>query len=93
MMQLSIFEANSMVRRSDPDTSAKAAVKALEFKAGHEAQVYAALANGDMTAKEIAQVTGLTDVQVSRRLGAMSERKLIERTGVVRNNCCVWRKK
>lgn len=81
-----------MVRRSDHDTSAAAAVKALSFKAGHEATIYAALANGDMTAKEIAEVTRLDSVQVSRRLKSMTERRLIERTSLKRDGCYVLRR-
>lgn len=100
MMQMSIFEANSMVRRDDPDTSARAAVKALEFKGRHEGAIFGAICdagNRGATAKEIAAVTRLTDVQVNRRLGAMGARGVIERSSKTdcsgfdaRNGCAIW---
>lgn len=106
MIQLSIFEANPLVRASDPDTSAQAAIRAVGFKAAHEARIFGAICDAGSrgaTMHEIAAVTGLEPVQVGRRLGAMGERGLIYRianyaddAGTVflnftaRRGCCVW---
>lgn len=94
--------AEYLARRTDPATSRAAADRALDFKAGHEAAIYAAIcergATG-VTMHEIARITGLESVQVGRRLGAMGERYLITRKylpGVCpqklwqRNGCAVW---
>lgn len=91
-LQLSIFDA-PIVRRGDPSTSHKAAQRALNFKAKHEAAIFAAIAEAGSqgaTAKEISRATGLTDVQANRRLSAMGERGLIRRNGMERNGCKAW---
>ena len=93
-------------RRADPATSRDAAAKVPAFRARHEAVIYGAICDAfnGATAKEISVVTGLSDVQINRRLGNMGERKLIRRlqTGVradgtpiyyPRNGCCVWFRK
>ena len=103
---MSIFEANSMVRRSDPDTSARAAIKAVEFKGKHEAIIFGAICDAGSrgaTYREIARSICMEPVAVGRRLSAMCERNLIKRfvTGYredgkeifySRGGCCVWRK-
>lgn len=82
-----------LARRSDVQTSHDAAFNATSFAASHEAVIYAALAQGDLTAKEIAEVTRLDSVQVSRRLKPMMERGLIQRTTLVRAGCTVWHRR
>ncbi len=80
-------------RNSDPVTSHEAAARAESFVAGHEAKILGALHEAGfigMTAKEIADKTGLIDVQVNRRLSAMGERKVIRRNGARRGGCMVW---
>jgi len=89
-----------LARRTDPATSHNAAAKVPTFKAKHEAAIYAAICDCPKfgaTAKEIAIATGLTDVQVNRRLADMGRRRLIERNAHMdcsgfwqRNGCCVW---
>lgn len=96
MQQLAL----SLSRRTDPITSRVAAERAVNFRAKHESLIYGAIFEaGDhgSTAKEIAAVTGLTDVQVNRRLGAMGQRGVIERNPhsdcsgfEQRGGCCVW---
>ena len=107
MMQLSFLDdPNKLVRKTDPQTSKDAAVKAIEFKAKQEATIYSAIvmcATNGATAKEIASATHdtscpMTDVQVNRRLSAMGERGLIERRHadgkiVQRGGCAVWWKR
>lgn len=87
-------------RRADPQTSHQAAKRAAEFAGNHEARIFDAIqaaGNRGATAKEIAAVTGLTDVQVSRRLKAMGETERIERRALTdcsgfesRNGCAIW---
>lgn len=56
-------------RRTDPDTSKQAAAKAARFAASHSGRILAALQQlGTGTANDIAQATGLSVVQVDRRL-------------------------
>lgn len=58
-----------LARRSDPITSHMAAANATEFKGGHAARILACLqAGGPATAHELADQTGLTVVQIDRRL-------------------------
>lgn len=104
MNQLAInFDPITRARRSDPVTSQDAAQRAMLFACSHEATCFGAIHDaGDKgaTAKEIAALTKLTDVQVSRRLGNMGERGLItrklkpeakgERDFEARGGCAVW---
>ena len=69
-------------RRDDVATSHDAAARAATFAADHETRILKAIKDAGergATAKEIAPATGLTDVQVNRRLGAIGERGVIER--------------
>lgn len=98
------FEFNHpLARKSDPATSHDAAEKSESFSAKHEARIFGAIADAGergATAKEIASCTGLTDVQVNRRLGNMGERGVIARRFKIdakhskdfqaRNGCSVW---
>jgi DNA-binding MarR family transcriptional regulator len=71
-----------LARRTDPQTSHAAAARAALFTGDHETRILAAIDRAGAqgaTAKEIATATGLTDVQVNRRLCRMGERRLIER--------------
>jgi hypothetical protein len=78
--QLSIFEHPRervavdppRARREDPVTSQLAAAQADELSNAHYAQIRAALAAADgCTIHEIAALTGLTHVQVARRMKEM----------------------
>lgn len=55
-------------RRRDPSTSHAAAKAAERFQASHAGRIREALLEQPMTANEIAFATGLTVVQVCRRL-------------------------
>jgi predicted ArsR family transcriptional regulator len=71
-----------LARRTDPQTSHAAAARAALFTGDHETRILAAVDRAGAqgaTAKEIATATGLTDVQVNRRLCRMGDRGLIER--------------
>ena len=97
--------AIKFARRSDPQTSHDAAERAMVFRSTHEGKIYGALLQAGergATAKEIAAVTPLTDVQANRRLCAMDRRGLITRNALFhlsneefeyeqRGGCSVWR--
>lgn len=90
--------AAPLARRTDVDTSHEAAARAADFVGDHERLIgNAIIAAGDRGAcsKEIARATGLTHVQVDRRLGAMGQRGAIKRRYVgdvllKREGCAVW---
>lgn len=105
MIQQSLFEP-PLHRKRDPITSVKAAQKAMNFRAKHEATIYAAICDAGehgATYREIAAATGMEPVAVGRRLSAMGKRGLICRRVVSamdtdhgdyeqRDGCAVWRK-
>lgn len=77
MNQLAIeFEPERLARRSDPETSKRAAEKAGQFKAKHEATIFAYLCGitGGATYRQIAAGTGLEPVAVARRMKGLQER-------------------
>lgn len=90
--QLSLLDPKRRTRLSDPATSKAAALKASEFAAGHAAKILAALVeHGQMTAKDIAARTGLTDVQVCRRGKELVEARLVTIGPDTKEGCRVWR--
>ena len=102
MNQIAI-DFEHLVRRSDPETSRRAAQKTERFVSSHEAKIYGAIHDAGAygaTFKEIAAVTGLDAVAVARRLSGMSviERRLKsnpsnDKDYIERNGCAVWWKK
>jgi predicted ArsR family transcriptional regulator len=91
--QLSIdFDAARLARKRDPETSRAAAEATGSFRARHIALIAEALrTHGPMTAHEIAAVTRLDNVQVSRRGKEMTERGLVTIGPDQRSGCRVWR--
>jgi transcriptional regulator with GAF, ATPase, and Fis domain len=79
MEQLSIFSAYlagrdpPRARRDDPATSQLAAAQASGLALAHEAKIVEALSQGDATIHELAERTGLTHVQVARRMKRLAE--------------------
>lgn len=71
-------QIESRARRTDPSTSHAAARNAGRFANTHKARILDALQLGPQTAHGIAQVTGLTVVQVDRRAVEMERSGLIE---------------
>lgn len=65
-------------RNSDPITSHEAAKKAERFIPSHKAQILEALIEGPRTAAGLAAMTGLTVVQVDRRLCELERAERIE---------------
>lgn len=80
----------------DPATSQDAAAKAAVFAGSHAQRIQAALADDQLTAKEISRATGLTVVQIDRRLPELERQGLaaVVRVGGVelsRKGYRVWR--
>lgn len=97
MNQLSLTleppKARTRARRTDPETSHKAAKNAELFVPSHSLRIEWALElHGDLTAKEIAERTGMTVVQVCRRLPEASRFKVVTKDGqpVERDGFRVW---
>lgn len=76
-------------RRTDPETSHKAARFATSQKAASERlSIYLAVCiGGDMTAREIAVMADLDYIEVQRRI---SEVVGLKKTEAVRDGCRVW---
>lgn len=87
MNQLTLTLEPPKARRRDPVTSHKAAAKAKVFAASHAMRILDALREGDLTANEIAAVTGLSVVQTCRRL---PEIKGIKPLDIERDGFRVW---
>ena len=66
---ISAADVRYRVRAGDPVTSVLAAERSMEFSGGQRARIMEALRSlGSATAQELASATGLTVVQVDRRL-------------------------
>jgi hypothetical protein len=105
--QLSIFEspprgatpapiaAPPRARREDPITSQLAAAAAKDLAGEHYCAILDALDAGDGTIYELAQRTGLTHVQVARRMPELEKLRLVTTTDETRPSpsgraCRVW---
>lgn len=95
-MTLDLFDSaasQGLARRKDPITSHKAAERAKSFKASHEANIFAVIADAGSsgaTYLEIAARTRMEPVAVGRRLADMGKRGVIYRNGDKRDGCMVW---
>lgn len=83
-------------RLLDPHTSQQAAAEAAVFAGSHCERICAALEDGPMSAKEISRATGLTVVQVDRRLPELERQgrtQVVKVDGIdlTRNGYRVWR--
>lgn len=84
-------------RRTDPSTSHRAAQRAVKFANGHKERILDAMRwralEGvyEVTAEVISEYSGLTVVQIDRRLHEMEGAGLIEQTGQVVNGFRCWR--
>ena len=89
--QLALSFEPVRARRRDPATSQRAASKAGRFASGHFLLILEALAQGDGTAKEIAQRSGLDYVAVNRRMNELQQAGRVALTGDERDGCREWR--
>lgn len=83
-------------RKTDPSTSHTAARNAERFAATHAGRIMEALKEGPRTAAGLAAMTGLSIVQVDRRLpelrtAGMAEVMTADGADVVVNGYRVWR--
>lgn len=83
-------------RSHDPQTSQRAAAQAALFSGSHCERIIAALEDCEFSAKEISRITGLTVVQVDRRLPElerMGKTQVVKVDGMdlTRNGYRVWR--
>lgn len=83
-------------RLIDPQTSKHAAAQAALFSGSHCDRIIAALEDCEFSAKEISRITGLTVVQVDRRLPElerMGKTQVVKVDGMdlTRNGYRVWR--
>lgn len=96
MIQQSLFDQPPRLhRKRDPQTSVKAAQRAMNFKAKHEATIYACLKDhGPQICETIAMGTGLNEVAVARRMAGLERRGLVRRDGIGvnrhGNECTRW---
>jgi predicted ArsR family transcriptional regulator len=85
MHAVSEFEPRTHARATDPETSHAAATSVAEFAGSHCDRIIACLKlYGPLTKDEIATRTGLTSVQVDRRLPDLERQGLAEPTGGTR---------
>lgn len=76
---------NALARRTDPPTSHHAARRARSFAGEHRRLILEALRQGNAGQSGIAERTGLTVAQVSKRLSELRRDGEIERCGVCRS--------
>jgi hypothetical protein len=84
-----------LARRTDPSTSHVAAARAGSLAGAHQVKILEALAQGDGTIYVLAERSGLTHVQVARRLPDLTQANRIRLTGEEREGptgrmCRVW---
>lgn len=98
MNQLAIDFTAPHARRSDPETSHKAAERAPQFATSHAGRILLALQlHGERSAHELSQLIGLTVVQIDRRLpdlaklGLAAVAKLDDGADKVTHGCRVWK--
>lgn len=78
-------------RATDPATSHMAAERSRQFSEGHAAKILRAIKHMPrQTAAYYSQMTGLTVVQIDRRLPEMERKGLIRTTGAVHNGFRAW---
>jgi hypothetical protein len=67
-----------LVRATDPLTSIIAAENSIKFLGGHKAMILEALKDGALSVRGLERCTGLTVVQIDRRMAKYKRDKLIE---------------
>ena len=78
-------------RRTDPETSHKAAARASQFATSHAGRILLALQlHGPRSAHGLSLVIGLSVVQIDRRLPELKRMGLADTTGDVADGCRVW---
>ena len=88
-------DARLLVRAHDPITSINAAEQSVAFSGPHCDRILAALKQGAATPHELQQTTGLTVVQLDRRLPELlrnGKARVVKVAGedLIRGNARVW---
>lgn len=90
-MIASTFTEAPRARATDPATSHMAADRSHKFSEGHATKILRAIKHMPrQTAAYYSQMTGLTVVQIDRRLPEMERKGLIRTTGAVHNGFRAW---
>lgn len=89
------MSVSHLVRARDPLSSVQAAERTPQFARGHCAAILKALAKGQATAHELQVRTGLTVVQIDRRLPELQKAgkaRVVQFGGedLMRGNARVW---
>ena len=89
------MNTSALVRAHDPFTSVMAAEAASAFSGPHCERILAALKQGEGTAQEIMERTGLTVVQIDRRLPELfrnGKARVVQFNGedMIRDGFRVW---
>lgn len=95
-MQIELIERRA--RRTDPDTSHASARRSVRFSASHAARILAVFQSASgytYTAFELAGITGLSVVQICRRLPELDEIEVVRVAGhdLERDGYRVWQLK
>lgn len=93
---MTAYTPTHAARATDPATSHQAAQAATSFAGTHCECIHKALAGGPLSAKEISLTTGLTVVQVDRRLPELERQgktQVVNLDGIdlTRDGYRVWR--
>ena len=86
-----------LARSTDPSTSHQSAANTPKFAGGHKAIILEALQSGAKCAKELERCTGLTVVQIDRRMAELKRLQEVEVVAlddgaeVIREGCRVYR--
>ena len=82
---------STMARATDPETSHQAARRARCFAESHASRILRAIKHmPKQTAAYYAQMTGLTVVQIDRRLPELERKGLVRTTGAIYNGFRAW---
>lgn len=92
MNQMAINFEPVRARKTDPQTSQRAASKVDKFASGHYGLILEALTRGGPgTFKEIGERCGLERHAVARRLPELQDAGKVTRTAETRDGCSVWK--
>jgi len=90
-MNLYFVDIKKLTRRSDPHTSKTAAIRSRKFAPSHKEIIMAALTeHGACSARQLEAHTGLTVVQIDRRLHELRDMGKIAPTDKVVGGCIVY---
>ncbi len=90
-MNIVFDNIKKLSRRRDPHTSKAAAKQSRDFAASHKGRILEALTeHGACSARQLEALTGLTVVQIDRRITELRDNGKIADTGIVHGRCMVY---